>query len=116
MPSRSRGRLDACGGRAGAYPARRPAGWHANAYRDRAASQHEGGPRAEKLDLIVIGRGAGGSTAASRCRTAGWRVAVLDDLPYGGTCELRGCDPKKVLVGAAELADWNRRMQGRGMI
>jgi len=71
---------------------------------------------AEKLDLIVIGTGAGGSTAASRCRTAGWRVAVLDDLPYGGTCELRGCDPKKVLVGAAELADWNRRMQGRGMI
>jgi len=70
---------------------------------------------AEKLDLIVIGTGAGGSTAASRCRTAGWRVAVLDDLPYGGTCELRGCDPKKVLVGAAELADWNRRMQGRGM-
>jgi glutathione reductase (NADPH) len=70
---------------------------------------------AEKLDLIVIGTGAGGSTAASRCRAAGWRVAVLDDLPYGGTCELRGCDPKKVLVGAAELADWNRRMQGRGM-
>ncbi len=34
---------------------------------------------------------------------------------YGGTCALRGCDPKKVLVGAAELADWNRRMRGRGM-
>src|SRR5256886_11843942 len=43
---------------------------------------------------------------------SGWRVAVVDDLPYGGTCALRGCDPKKVLVGAAELADWNRRMRG----
>ena len=70
---------------------------------------------AERFDLIVIGTGSGGSAPAYRCREAGWRVAVLDDLPYGGTCALRGCDPKKVLVGAAELADWNRRMQGRGL-
>ncbi len=70
---------------------------------------------AETFDLIVIGTGAGGSAAAYRCRAAGWRVAVVDELPYGGTCALRGCDPKKVLVGAADLADWNRRMQGRGM-
>src|SRR5260370_38133327 len=104
MPSSVRGRLDACGGRAGAYPARRPAGWHANAYRERAASQHAGGPMAEKLDLIVIGTGAGGSTAASRCRTAGWRVAVLDDLPYGGGRRLRGVGPKQTVAGAAEAA------------
>jgi glutathione reductase (NADPH) len=70
---------------------------------------------AEPLDLIVIGTGAGGSGPAYRCRSAGWRVAVVDELPYGGTCALRGCDPKKVLVGAAELADWHRRMQGRGV-
>jgi len=70
---------------------------------------------AEPFDLIVIGTGSGGSAPAYRCRAAGWRVAVLDDLPYGGTCALRGCDPKKVLVGAADLADWNRRMQGRGV-
>jgi len=70
---------------------------------------------AEPFDLIVIGTGSGGSAVAYRCRNAGWRVAVVDELPYGGTCALRGCDPKKVLVGAAELADWNRRMQGRGM-
>jgi len=71
---------------------------------------------AHTFDLIVIGTGAGGSAPAYRCREAGWRVAVLDDLPYGGTCALRGCDPKKVLVGAAELVDWNRRMQGPGII
>jgi glutathione reductase (NADPH) len=70
---------------------------------------------AEPLDLIVIGAGSAGSGTAYRCRRAGWRVAVVDDLPYGGTCALRGCDPKKVLVGAAELADWHRRMQGRGV-
>src|SRR2546428_14187732 len=68
----------------------------------------------EPLDLIVIGTGTAGSGSAYRCRRAGWHVAVVDELPYGGTCALRGCDPKKGLVGAAELADWHRRMQGRG--
>src|SRR2546426_7930352 len=75
---------------------------------------HTGRPMAETFDLIVIGTGSGGSAPAYRCRAAGWRVAVVDELPYGGTCALRGCDPKKVLVGAAELADWHRRVQGRG--
>lgn len=70
---------------------------------------------AEAFDLVVIGTGSGGSGPAYRCRSAGWRVGVVDELPYGGTCALRGCDPKKVLVGAAELVDWNRRMRGRGM-
>src|SRR2546427_13305819 len=69
---------------------------------------------AEPLDLIVIGTGTAGSGPAYRCRRAGWRVAVVDELPYGGTCALGGCDPKKVLVGAAGLADRHRRMQGRG--
>ncbi len=42
-------------------------------------------------------------------------MAVIDARPYGGTCALRGCDPKKVLVGAAELVDWQRRMTGHGV-
>ncbi len=74
----------------------------------------------KKFDLIVIGTGAAGSTAAYKCRKAGWEVAIIDSRPFGGTCALRGCDPKKVLVGAAELIDWNgwmateshRRKQG----
>ncbi|BBP03878.1 hypothetical protein TPL01_04310 [Sulfuriferula plumbiphila] len=37
-------------------------------------------------------------------------MAVVDSLPFGGTCALRGCDPKKVLVGVADLLDWSRRM------
>src|SRR5712691_2654083 len=67
------------------------------------------------FDLIVVGTGAAGSNAAQKCRKAGWEVAIIDSRPYGGTCALRGCDPKKVLVGAAELIDWNRRMQGKGV-
>jgi glutathione reductase (NADPH) len=70
---------------------------------------------AEAFDLIVIGTGSAGANAARRCRAAGWRVAIVDDRPFGGTCALRGCDPKKVLVGAAELVDWHRRMQGHGV-
>jgi glutathione reductase (NADPH) len=42
-------------------------------------------------------------------------VAVVESKPFGGTCALRGCDPKKVLVGAAEVVDWARRMKGKGI-
>src|ERR687891_1351289 len=69
----------------------------------------------KKFDLIVIGTGAAGATAAHKCRKAGWEVAIIDSRPFGGTCALRGCDPKKVLVGAAELIDWHDRMQTKGV-
>src|SRR6266851_8373850 len=68
-----------------------------------------------QFDLVVIGTGAAASPPAHKCRAAGWQVAVVDELPYGGTCALRGCDPKKVLIGAAELTDWSRRMRGNGV-
>ncbi len=68
-----------------------------------------------KFDLVVIGTGEAASPVASRCRSAGWQVAVIDSRPFGGTCALRGCDPKKVLVGAAEAVDWVRRMKGKGI-
>ncbi|HEX8967076.1 MAG TPA: FAD-dependent oxidoreductase, partial [Chloroflexota bacterium] len=67
------------------------------------------------VDLVVIGTGSAGGSAAHPCRAAGWSVAVVDSRPFGGTCQLRGCDPKKVLVGGAELADWGARMRGHGM-
>jgi glutathione reductase (NADPH) len=68
-----------------------------------------------KFDVVVIGTGAAASAVASRCRSAGWQVAIIDSRPFGGTCALRGCDPKKVLVGAAEAVDWVRRMKGKGV-
>ena len=70
---------------------------------------------AKAFDLIVIGTGTAAATAAHRCANAGWRVAVIDHLPYGGTCALRGCDPKKVLVGVAGALDQARRMRGKGL-
>jgi glutathione reductase (NADPH) len=68
-----------------------------------------------KFDVVVIGTGVAASTVAHKCRSAGWKVAVIDSRPFGGTCALRGCDPKKVLVGAAEVIDMNKRMKGKGV-
>ncbi|MGH9862089.1 MAG: dihydrolipoyl dehydrogenase family protein [Candidatus Acidiferrales bacterium] len=69
----------------------------------------------QTFDLVAIGTGSASATVATRCRAAGWQVAIVDSRPFGGTCALRGCDPKKVLVGAAEVVDWQRRMNGKGV-
>jgi glutathione reductase (NADPH) len=67
------------------------------------------------VDLVVLGTGSGAQSVAYPCREAGWAVTVIDNRPFGGTCQLRGCDPKKVLVGVSEAADWARRMHGKGI-
>lgn len=66
-------------------------------------------------DLIIIGTGTAAMVAAMRVRGAGWTVAVIDEKPFGGTCALRGCDPKKMLVAGAEVIDSERRMSGNGV-
>jgi glutathione reductase (NADPH) len=68
------------------------------------------------FDLIVIGTGTAASTAAHECRSAGWNVAIIDSLPFGGTCALRGCDPKKVLVEAAKVIDSTQRHENKGIV
>jgi glutathione reductase (NADPH) len=68
-----------------------------------------------KFDVIALGTGSAASAVSSRARKAGWQVAIVDSRPFGGTCALRGCDPKKVLVGAAECVDWIHRMKGKGI-
>ena len=67
------------------------------------------------VDLVVVGTGEAAQNVAYPCRDAGWSVAVVDSRPFGGTCELRGCDPKKILVGVSEVIDWGRRMEGWGV-
>src|SRR4030081_2836463 len=68
-----------------------------------------------QFDLVVIGTGTAAGVVAQKCRRAGWSVAVIDSRPFGGTCALRGCDPKKVLVGAAEAVDQVNRLHGKGV-
>ena len=67
-----------------------------------------------RYDLVVVGTGVT-SAVASRCREAGWTVAVVDSRPFGGTCALRGCVPKKILVGAAEAVAAARDMADKGV-
>jgi glutathione reductase (NADPH) len=55
------------------------------------------------LDLFVIGGGSGGVAAARRAARHGARVALCEDRGLGGTCVLRGCVPKKLLVYASSV-------------
>lgn len=66
-------------------------------------------------DLIVIAAGMAGVAAANKCAARGWQVAIVDSRPYGGTCALRGCDPKKILRRGAEIIDSARLMRGKGI-
>lgn len=69
----------------------------------------------ERFDVIVIGTGVAGQTAASELAEAGKRVAVVDRREFGGTCALRGCEPKKVLFTVAEAAERAGAQAGNGV-
>ena len=66
-------------------------------------------------DFVVIGSGTAAQVASARVRRAGRTIAVVDHRPFGGTCALRGCDPKKMLISGAEAIDAARRMRGNGV-
>jgi glutathione reductase (NADPH) len=53
---------------------------------------------ADCFDLIVLGAGSGGLAAAKRAASYGARVAIVEGDRVGGTCVIRGCVPKKLLV------------------
>lgn len=67
-------------------------------------------------DVIVVGTGTAAGIIATSCREAGWSVAIIDHRPFGGTCALRGCDPKKMLIAAAEVIDGFARMGAIGTV
>jgi len=56
-------------------------------------------------DLFVIGGGSGGVRAARVAAQGGARVALAEESRYGGTCVIRGCVPKKLMVFASEFPD-----------
>jgi len=55
-------------------------------------------------DLFVIGAGSGGVRAARIASQSGARVAIAEEYRIGGTCVIRGCVPKKLLVYGSEFA------------
>src|SRR5262249_21920771 len=81
--------------------------------RNTSAKQGMPDERKQSYDLVIVGSGTAAQVTSFRVRAAGWSVAVIDHLPFGGTCALRGCDPKKMLISGAEAIDLARRMRGR---
>jgi glutathione reductase (NADPH) len=57
------------------------------------------------VDLFVIGGGSGGVRCARWAASLGAKVAICEENRYGGTCVLRGCVPKKMMVYGSHFAD-----------
>lgn len=68
-----------------------------------------------EFDLIIVGTGVAGRTAVEDAVRAGLRTAIVDRREFGGTCALRGCEPKKVLFAAAEAAERVSAQSGHGV-
>jgi dihydrolipoamide dehydrogenase len=67
------------------------------------------------FDLVVLGAGTGGYTAAFRAAQLGLKVALVDEDKIGGTCLHRGCIPTKALLESAGLADRIRHATSMGI-
>ncbi len=65
-------------------------------------------------EFIVVGAGSAGQSVALAAAQAGNSVAIIEGRAYGGTCPLRGCDPKLVLHAAAETMYRVERLTGKG--
>ena len=65
------------------------------------------------VDLFVIGGGSGGVRAARIAAGYGARVMLAEEYRFGGTCVIRGCVPKKLMVYAGRF---RRRFRGRGRL
>ncbi|WP_045836108.1 glutathione-disulfide reductase [Hyphomicrobium sp. 99] len=66
------------------------------------------------FDLFVIGAGSGGVRAARIAASHGAKVAIAEEFRIGGTCVIRGCVPKKLLVYASRFADEFADAEGFG--
>src|SRR5260221_6728024 len=66
------------------------------------------------FDMITIGAGSGGVASSRRAGSYGAKVAIVEELRVGGTCVLRGCVPKKLLVYGSQFSDAFADAEGFG--
>lgn len=66
-------------------------------------------------NVFVIGSGIAGQTAAEVCAKEGLSVAISDKREFGGTCSIRGCDPKKLLMQFADISQRSRQLKASGI-
>ncbi len=69
-----------------------------------------------EFDLVVVGAGSGGLAAAKRAASYGAKVAIIEVNKIGGTCVIRGCVPKKLMVYAANNRKNMNSSEGYGLI
>src|SRR3954462_4259242 len=67
------------------------------------------------FDLVVLGAGTGGYTAAFRAAQLGLKVALVDEDKIGGTCLHRGCIPTKALLESAAVPEQVRHAGDFGL-
>src|SRR5580765_1261362 len=67
------------------------------------------------FDLVVLGAGTGGYTAAFRAAQLGLKVALVDEGKIGGTCLHRGCIPTKALLESAAFTEKVRHAKDMGL-
>jgi pyruvate/2-oxoglutarate dehydrogenase complex dihydrolipoamide dehydrogenase (E3) component len=70
---------------------------------------------AEQFDAIILGTGQGGKPLALALARAGWKTAVVERGPVGGTCVNVGCTPTKTMVASARVAYLARRAADFGV-
>ncbi len=66
-------------------------------------------------DVVVIGTGTSAYQVVNNCAPKGLKLAVIDSREYGGTCAMRGCQPKKYLITAAEVIERSIGLQQIGI-
>ena len=71
---------------------------------------------ADTFDVVVLGAGTGGYTAAFRAAQLGLRVALVDEDKIGGTCLHRGCIPTKALLESAAFTERVRHAADLGVV
>ncbi|MGY8985779.1 MAG: glutathione-disulfide reductase [Sphingomonadales bacterium] len=67
-------------------------------------------------DLFVIGAGSGGVRASRIASSLGAKVAIAEEYRFGGTCVIRGCVPKKLMVFASHFSENFKDAEGFGWV
>lgn len=66
-------------------------------------------------NVLIIGSGVAGQTAAEICRAQNLNVAITDNREFGGTCANRGCDSKRIMLQFSELLYKSQNLKGFGV-
>ena len=80
---------------------------------DNGAMPNSSSPSPDAFDLVVIGTGSGNSIISDEM--ASWRIALIEEGVFGGTCLNRGCIPTKMFVHAADTAEMVRQSHHLGI-